>query len=224
MVEKQMKFGPTTFSDDTELTKPITSFGPLIARGNLYAPQIKTNGPCTIGENLEIGESLKVNGPLVVKGSLTCYKEASAKVNGPVTINSGIIGGDIKVNGPLKSNYVEARNLKVNGPITVNEDLIAEENIVIGVGRSSKGRENQSVSVGGIIEAPVIRIKNYSSMFSPAKIIKKVIGLKDKFERVLILEDLRFKADRLELEGIELENCDTSLVGEVFHARSEEKE
>ncbi|MHA2389666.1 MAG: hypothetical protein ACXACW_13185 [Candidatus Hodarchaeales archaeon] len=171
-----MRFGPTSFSDDTELTEPITSYGPLVARGNLYATQITTNGPCSIGENLEIDISLKVNGPLVVKGSLTCHKEASAKVNGPVKISSGIIGGSIKINGPLIANYVEARNFKVNGPITINKDLIAEENIVIGVGRSSKGRESQSVSVGGIIEAPIIRLTNYSSMCSPAKIIKKVIG------------------------------------------------
>jgi len=222
MVNTQMRFGPTSFSDDTELTQPITSFGPLVARGNLYAPQITTNGPCSIGENLEIDISLKVNGPLVVKGSLTCHKEASAKVNGPVNISRGIIGGNIKINGPLKANYVEAKSFKVNGPLTVDEDLIAEESIVIGVGRSSKGGEYQSVSVGGLIEAPVIRIKNYSTMFSPAKFIKKVIGLKDKFERVIILEDLKFKADRLELEGIELENCDTSKVGEILQIHSKE--
>lgn len=215
-----MRFGPTSFSDDTELTNPLTSFGPLIAHGNLYASQITTNGPCSIGENLEIDFSLKVNGPLVVKGSLTCHKDAAAKVNGPVTINKGINGGKIRINGPLKTQYVEANSFKVNGPLTVDEDVIAEENIVIGVGRSSKGREVQSVSVGGIIEAPQIRITNYSSRFSAAKIIKKVIGLRDKFERVLILEGLKFKANTLELEGIELENCDTSEVGEIVQIHS----
>lgn len=220
MVKMLMKFGPTSFSDDTELTKPLTSFGPLVARGNLYASEIKTNGPCSIGENLEIDLSLKVNGPLVVKGSLTCHKEAAAKVNGPVNINNGIIGGKIKINGPLKARYVEVNNFKVNGPLTVEEDIIAEENIIIGVGRSSKGREGQSVSVGGVIAAPVIRITNYSSMFSAAKIIKKVIGLKDNFERVLILENLKFKANKLELEGIELENCDTTEVGEILQIHS----
>ena len=224
MVKLLMKFGPTSFTDDTELTKPLTSFGPLVAKGNLYASEIKTNGPCSIGKNLEIDLSLKVNGPLIVKGSLTCHKEATAKVNGPVTINNGIIGGEIKINGPLNARYVEVISFKVNGPLTVEEDIIAEENIVIGVGRSSKRREVSSVSVGGFIEAPHIRIKNYSSMFSAAKIIKKVIGLKDKFERTLILEGLTFKAKTLELEGIELENCDVSMVGEIISSTPEEKD
>ncbi len=215
-----MKFGPTSFSHDTELTEPITSFGPLVARGNLYAPKISTNGPCSIGENLEIGEALKVNGPLVIKGSFTCHKDASAKVNGPVTINGGVIGGKIKINGPMKSRYVEVSSLKVNGPVNITEDIIAKDSVVLGVGRSSKSRENQSVEVGGVIDAPHIRITNYSSMFSPAKIIKKVIGLKDKFERVLVLEDLKFKAKTLELEGIELENCDTSEVDEIIKLHS----
>ena len=212
-----MRFGPISFSDDTELTKPITSFGPLVARGNLYAPQIKTNGPCSIGENLEIADSLKVNGPLVVKGSLTCHKEATAKINGPVKITSGIIGGKIKINGPLNARYIEVSAIKVNGPLSVEEDVIAEETIVIGVGRSSKGRETQWVSVGGKIEAPLIRITNYSSMFSASKIIKKVIGLKDKFERLLTLENLTVKADRLELEGIDLDNCDLTQVKEIIN-------
>ncbi|MHA1979346.1 MAG: hypothetical protein ACW98I_20765, partial [Candidatus Hodarchaeales archaeon] len=113
---------------------------------------------------------------------------------------------------------VEVSTIKVNGPLIVKDEVLAKENIVLGVGRSSKSRMDQSVSVGGVIEAPTIRITNYSSMFSPVKIIKKVIGLKDKFERVLILEDLKFKADSLELEGIELENCDTSEVGEIIHS------
>ncbi len=215
-----MKFGPTSFSDDTELTQPITSFGPLVAKGNLYAPQISTNGPCSIGQNLEIDVSLKVNGPLIVKGSFTCHRGASAKVNGPATINNGIIGGTIRINGPLSTRYVEVESFKVNGPLTVTEDLIAEENVVIGVGRSSKRREKQSVLVGGVIEAPTIRITNYSSMFSATKIIKKVIGMKNKFDRVLTLEDLTFKADTLELEGIELENCNTSEVGEIIYLKT----
>jgi hypothetical protein len=211
-----MRFGPTAFTDDTELSQPISSFGPLLAKGNLYAPQISTNGPCTIGKNLEIDVLLKVNGPLIVKGAFTCHKGASAKVNGPVSIKGGLIGGNARINGPFNARYVEVESFKVNGPLDVAEDLIAEESIRIGVGRSSKVRVGQSVKVGGVIEAPIIRIKNYSSMFSATKIIKKVIGLKDKIERVLVLESLSFKADRLELEGIELKNCDTDQVKEII--------
>ena len=48
-----MRFGPTVFSNDTELTQPISSLGPLTARGSLYATEVKVNGPCVIGENLE---------------------------------------------------------------------------------------------------------------------------------------------------------------------------
>ena len=104
-----MRFGPITFSDDTELTEPISSMGPLVARGNLFASHISANGPCSIKGNLELDDLLRVNGPLKVKGSLVLHKGAVAKINGPANVGKGIIGGIVRINGPLKSEYIESR-------------------------------------------------------------------------------------------------------------------
>jgi hypothetical protein len=214
-VKKIMRFGPITFSDDTELTDSITSFGPLVARGNLLATHITTNGPCTVSGTFELDDLLRVNGPLIVKGSLVLHKGAVAKVNGPANIQKGIIGGVVRVNGPLKAEYIEARSIKINGPLTVEQDVVAGEEIVIGVGRSSKMRKGSSINVGGIIEAPVVRLKNYSRALSPGRIIKKVLGVQEKFIRETMVEGLTIKADILELEGIELENCNLDQVTEI---------
>ena len=217
-----MRFGPITFSEDTELTEPISAMGPLVARGNLCASHISANGPCSIAGNLELDDLLRVNGPLSVKGSLVLHKGAVAKINGPTRIDKGIIGGIVRINGPLRSEYIESRSLTVNGPITIEQDLAAEEEINIGIHRSSKAREKDSISIGGLIEAPVVRLKNQSRAFSPGKIIKKVLGLQDKFTRTMILEGLKIKADLLELEGIELENCDLEQVTKIVTLDYEE--
>ena len=210
-----MRFGPIKFSGDTELTDSITSFGPLSAGGNLFGSHITVNGPCSISGNLELDDLLRVNGPLIVKGSLVLHKGAVAKVNGPASITKGIIGGEIRINGPAKSEYIESRSIKINGPLVVEQDVVAEDEIIIGVGRSSKNREGGTISVGGTIEAPLVRLKNYSRSISPGRIIKKVLGVQEKFIGIVVLKGLKIKADVLELEGIELENCDLDQVTEI---------
>lgn len=217
----QLRFGPTSFPDDTELTEPISSFGPLTASGNITATIIKVNGPCTIGENLEIDTSLKVNGPLSIKGTLTCLGEATAKINGPVNVKKGIISGYIHINGPLSSRYIEVIKLSVNGPLQIEEDVVAEEEIVLGVGGSSRIRSGDYYDIGGMIEAPVVRISNFSSKYSASGIIKKIFGLKEKYLKTVVLEDLRIKAKLLELEGVELENCDLNQVDEIVSIRDD---
>jgi cytoskeletal protein CcmA (bactofilin family) len=224
LVNDNMKFGPISFSEDTELNEPVSSFGPLVARGNLYATQIKTNGPCSIGENLEISDYLKVNGPLSVKGTFTSKKEAVTKVNGPVTVSQGIIGGKLKINGPIKAKYLEVKSVKINGPVRVQEDLLAEEEIKIGLGGWSQNRLNRYLDIGGTLEAPHIQLKNYSSGLSAAGIIKKVFGLKEKYKRIATVENLKIKAKTLELEGVELVDCDLTEVGEIIDLSDEVEE
>jgi hypothetical protein len=187
-----------------------------VARGNLMATHITTNGPCTVSGTFELDDLLRVNGPLIVKGALILHKGAVAKINGPVRIEKGIIGGVVRINGPLKAEYIESRSIMINGPLTVEQDVVAEEEITIGVGRSSKMREGSSIQVGGTIEAPVVRFKNYSRVMSPGRIIKKVLGVQEKFIRTNVIEGLKIKADILELEGIELENCDLDQVTEII--------
>ena len=141
-----MRFGPTSFSDDTELTEPISSLGPLTARGSLYANIVKVNGPCVIGENLEINESLKVNGPLTIDGTLTGIADANIKVNGPATsIRNSTIKNEKRQNiytiqsPPLKDIIFRLNKSSVN--------LYAEQLIKIlgkkikGVGSIDKGIE-----------------------------------------------------------------------------------
>ena len=210
-----MRFGPVTFSEDTELSEPISSMGPLVARGNLYANHISANGPCSIAGNLELDDLLRVNGPLKVKESLVLHKGAVAKINGPAKVEKGIIGGIVRINGPLRSEYIESRSITINGPVTIEKDIVAEEEINIGVHSSNWSREKQPISVEGIIEAPIVRLRNRSRAFSPGKIIKKALGLQDKFVRILVLEGLKFKTDLLELEGIELENCNLDQVTKI---------
>jgi rRNA processing protein Gar1 len=200
-----MLFGPVVFRDDVELTEPVSSLGPLTARGNLIAhASIKVNGPLSASKNLEISVSLKTNGPMTVKGSLICQKDASAKVNGPVIIKKGMIGGLVRINGPLTASYVEVRKLSVNGPVSVQEDIVAEEEIFFGVGYTRK----KHFDVGGIIEAPIIHIKNQSSKYSVSGIVRKVFGLNTKYNRIIIIEGLTIRTKLLRLEGVELENCD----------------
>ncbi len=215
-----MRFGPTSFSGDTEVKTPISSFGPLTASGNLYATQIRVNGPCTVRENLEIESSFKVNGPVVIKGSLTCLENATAKVDGPVKIGNGLLGGEIRINGPLSAKYVESVSLSINGPVTVNEDIIASDELSFGIGASSIRRDGNYLDIGGIIEAPVVRMTNYSSKYSVAGIIKKVVGLKSKFEKVVVLQNLTIKAKLLELDGVELEDCNLDEVEEIVQLRA----
>ena len=217
-----MRFGPTSFSDDTELTQSISSFGPLTARGNLYATIVKVNGPCVIGENLEINTSLKVNGPLTIEGTLTGIADANIKVNGPVKIKKGVIGGIIRVNGPVKTEYLDVTRLSVNGPLRVEEDVIASDEINLGVGSGSRVHSDSSINVGGIIEAPVVRISNYTSKISASGIVKRIFGLEEKFTRTVILEGLRIKTKLLELDGVELENCDLEQVEKIVHLHDEE--
>lgn len=219
-----MRFGPTSFSGDTEVKKPISSFGPLTAKGNLYATQINVNGPCTVSENLEIESSLKVNGPLIIKGTLTCLENAYTKVNGPVKIGKGLLGGEVRINGPLKAQFVEVNNsLSVNGPVTVSEDVIASEEISFGIGISSKFENDKYLDIGGVIEAPVVRMTNYSSKFSAAGIIKKIIGVKSKFDRTVVLKDLTIKGKLLELDGVELEDCNLEDVDEIVEFKARKK-
>jgi predicted acyltransferase (DUF342 family) len=200
-----LRFGPVVFSDDVELTEPVSSFGPITANGNLVSTSsIKANGPLIVSENLEIGLTLKVNGPLTVKGSMICQHDASAKINGPAIVRKGIIGGLIRINGPLHTQFVEALNLSINGPVNVEEDIIAEEEIVFGIGYSRKN----PFDVGGVIEAPIVHLKNHSSKYSVSGIIRKVIGIDSKFERIRVLEGLTIRTKLLRLEGVELENCE----------------
>ena len=220
-----MKFGPTALSGDKELTEPISSFGPLVASGNIKASVIKVNGPCTIKKNLDIDHSLKVNGPLVIKGILTCIDEATTKINGPAIVKNGIVGGNIRVNGPLTSRFVEVTKLSVNGPLAIEEDVVAEEEISLEVGMSSRAQWDDYFDVKGMIEAPVVRISNFSSKYSASGIIKKIFGLsdlKEKLERIVVLENLTIKAKLLELEGVELENCNLELVDEIVTIQTKE--
>ncbi len=200
-----MKFGPIVFSDDVELTESVSSLGPMIARGNLISSaSIKVLGPFSVSENLEIGLSLKVNGPLTVKGSMICHNDATAKINGPAIVRKGIIGGEVRINGPLNAKFVEVVNLSINGPVNVEEDIIAEEEIVFGIGFSQKN----PFDIGGVIEAPVVHLLNHSSKYSVSGIIRKVIGLNSKFERIRVIEGLKIRTKLLKLEGVELENCE----------------
>jgi len=217
-----MRFGPTSFSDDTELTQPISSFGPLIARASLYATVIKVNGPCVIGENLEINKLLKVNGPLTIEGTLTCIADTNIKVNGPVKIKKGVIGGTIRINGPVKSEYLDVTSLSINGPLQVKEDVIAGNEINLGVGSGSKVHSGSFIEVGGVIEAPVVRINNYTSKISASGIVKRIFGLEEKYIRTVVLENLRIKTKLLELDGVELENCDLDQVDKIVHIHDEE--
>lgn len=202
-----MQFGliRTVFSDDVELTEPVSSFGPIIARGNLISSaSVKANGPLSVSENLEIGLSLKVNGPLTVKGSLICQNDATTKINGPAIVRKGIIGGEVRINGPLNAKFVEVVNLSINGPVSVEEDIIAEEDIVFGIGFSKKN----PFDIGGVIEAPVVHLLNHSSKYSVSGIIRKIIGLNNKFERIRIIKGLKIRTKLLKLEGVKLENCE----------------
>ncbi len=200
-----MRFGPVVFSDDVELTESVSSFGPIIARGNLISnASIKANGPLSVSKNLEIGLSLKINGPLTVKGSMICQTDTTAKINGPAIVQKGIIGGQVRINGPLNSKFVEVVNLTINGPVSVEEDIIAEEEIVFGIGFSQKN----PFEIGGVIEAPVVHLLNHSSKYSVSGIIRKVIGLNSKFEKIRIIEGLKIRTKLLKLEGVELENCE----------------
>lgn len=215
-----MKFGPVVFSEDVELTESVISFGPIITRGNLISnASIKANGPLSVSENLEIGLSLKINGPMTVKGSMICQNDATAKINGPATVRKGIIGGKIRINGPLNAKFVEVVNLSINGPVSVEEDIIAEEEIVIGIGYSQKN----PLEIGGVIEAPVVHLINHSSKYSVSGIIRKVIGVKSKFERIRIIEGLKIRTKLLQLEGVELENCDIA-AEEIEYLHDAEKE
>ncbi|MHA2174856.1 MAG: hypothetical protein ACXAB2_07355 [Candidatus Hodarchaeales archaeon] len=216
-----MRFGPTSFSGDTEVKTPISSFGPLTANGNLYATQIKVNGPCTVRENLEIESSLKVNGPLIIKGTLTCLDNATAKVNGPVKIGKGLLGGEIRINGPLNAQFVEVSSLSINGPVTVDEDVVASDELSFGIGASSKVWNGKFLDIGGVIEAPVVRMTNYSYKYSVTGIIKKVIGMKSKFEKIVVLKNLTIKAKLLELDGVELEECNLDEADEIVQLRAE---
>ena len=216
-----MRFGPTSFSDDTELTQPISSLGPLTARGNLYATVVKVNGPCVIGENLEIETSLKVNGPLTIEGTLTGVADANIKVNGPAKIKKGVIGGIVRINGPITSGYLDVTRLSVNGPLRVEEDVIASDEINLGVGSGSKVHSGSVIRVGGFIEAPVVRISNYTSKISASGFVKRIFGLEEKFIRTVVLENLRIKTKRLELDGVELENCNLDQVEDIVHLHDE---
>ncbi len=200
-----MRFGPIAFKHDVELTEPVSSFGPLIARGNLIAyASIKVNGPLSASKNLEISASLKINGPMTVGGSLICQKDANAKINGPVRIKKGMIGGVVRINGPLEASYVEVTKLSINGPVSIQEDIIAEEEIFFGVGYTRK----RHFDIGGVIEAPLIHIKDQSSKYSVSGIVRKIFGLNAKYNRSIIIEGLTIRTKLLRLEGVELENCD----------------
>jgi hypothetical protein len=216
-----MRFGPTSFSNDTELSQPISSLGPLTARGSLYATEVKVNGPCVIGENLEINTSLKVNGPLTINGMLTGIADANIKVNGPVKVQKGLLGGNVRINGPLKSGFLDVTSLNINGPLSVEEDVVAGEEISLGVGSGSRIRSDSYIEVGGLIEAPVVRISNYTSKISASGILKRIFGLEEKYIKTVVLEGLRIKAKLLELEGVVLENCDLDLVEEIVNIRDE---
>lgn len=201
-------FGPAVFREDTELTDSFSSMGPLTAKGNLKGIKIKTNGPLQAYENLEIVEQLKVNGPLVIKGTLSSSDQAKIKVNGPVNVDNGIIGGKIKINGPLTSSEVDSVSLRINGSISVREDVIAREEIYIAFGFTSK---KNVVDVGGVIEAPLVHLKNhdkFSNMIPGFKTIKRVLGLQSKYEGTITLEDLRIRTNKLILEGVEIINSE----------------
>lgn len=203
-----MRFGPTVFQDDAELDKPLTTFGPATAKGNLTAlGRMTVHGPCVIRGTLKIEEALRVNGPLNIDKSLICKENSPIKINGPVTVGKGIMGGKIKINGPLRAQFVKSVVLDINGPIHIEEDLIAGEEINVGVGHQT-GR-TPYVEVGGIIEAPTIHFKSFAGKFSVGGIIKKIFGIQPKYNRgKVVLEELSIRTKLLQLEGVELENCE----------------
>lgn len=202
-----MRFGPVVFRDDVELDRPLTTFGSATAKGNLTALNMKVHGPCVIRGTLKIEESLAVNGPLKINQSFVCGEDSKIKINGPVTVRQEIIGGNIRINGPLSAQSVESVFLKVNGPIRVKEDLIAEDEIKFGVGHRTSRKS--IIEVGGIIEAPIIHFKSYAGKFSPGGVIKKIFGIRPKYKHgKVVLEGLSIRTKLLRLEGVELENCD----------------
>ncbi|MHA2246814.1 MAG: hypothetical protein ACXADY_17855 [Candidatus Hodarchaeales archaeon] len=203
-----MRFGPAVFRDDVELDRSLTTFGPATAKGNLTAlASMKVHGPCVIQGALTIEESLAVNGPLKIGKSFVCREDSQIKINGPVTVGQGIMGGNIRINGPLSAQFVESVFLNVNGPIRVEEDLFVEEEIKFGVGHRTS--RTPFIDVGGIIEAPIIHFKSYAGKFSPGGVIKKIFGIQPKYNRgKIVLEGLTIRTKLLRLEGVELENCE----------------
>lgn len=204
---EKMRFGPVVFQEDTELTEPFTSVGPTTAKGNLAAYSIKTNGALIVKQNLDIESKLEVNGPLIVNGTFSCFNECKAKINGPVTIKKGIIGGFLHVNGPIKAKYIDATDLGINGPVTVEGDIQATDEIKFGVGYSNQPK---NFDIGGVIEAPIVHFKNHGrsgDQIPGFRTIKKVLGLTSSSEKIT-LEGLKIKTKLLRLEGVEIINSE----------------
>ena len=199
------KFGPAVFKEDSILSEAVEVFGPASAKGSLTVHSIKVFGPLTIKESLDVESSLNVNGPLVIKGSFINLKETRTQINGPVVAKKGIIGGIHNINGPLKADYVDVKELHVNGPLTVNGDVIATEVITIGLGHSSK---DKYLDIGGVLEAPIIYLKNYGRKIPGLNAITKILNISINNQRKVVLEHLTIRTKVLKLKGVDLINCD----------------
>ncbi|MHA2226985.1 MAG: hypothetical protein ACXAC8_17350 [Candidatus Hodarchaeales archaeon] len=201
-------FGPAIFRDDTELSEAFTSMGPTKAEGNLKGTSIKTNGPLIVAKNLDIDETLKVNGPVVIHGSLASHTESTIKINGPATVEKGILRGRLKINGPLKAEYLDVTELIVNGPVTVSGDIVASDNIRFGIGFTLS---EKYFRIGGVIEAPRIHFKNHGKLgdrLPGFKTFKRIFGVQSKFSGIITVENLQIKTKHLILEGVKIINSE----------------
>ena len=200
-----MRLGSAVFQEDTELDEPFSIMGPVIAKKKLKAFSINSMGPMTIGSDFEVKSFLKVNGPLKVGGTFSCDIDCKARVNGPLKVGKGIIGGSMRVNGPIKAEYIDIYYLKVNGPVNIVKDIQVKEEIIINIGYSSK--TNNPISVGGLIEAPIVYFKSsgkFSDRIPGYKTLRKVFGLNPKYQHKIVLQNLRISAEVLRLQGVEI--------------------
>ena len=202
-----MKFGPRTFSEETDLAEPLSTYGPVTTSSNLSVPSMKVNGPVTIGGTLDVFEgSLSINGPVTITGDLITTDDS--KINGPCEVKGAIFSSFIKIRSSLKAGSLDGRVFWLPSKVNVKNDIIASESITFNVGSRPK------ISVGGIIEAPEITFKK-SFRFNLLRKGMNLLALRKRQKSDVIISDLNVKADRLYLNGVEIEG--NAEVGEIIY-------
>ena len=123
-------------------------------------------------------------------------------------MGKGILGGMLKINGPLKAEYVDVTELIVNGPITVSGDILESDKIRFGIGFTLS---EEYFRIGGVIEAPQIHFKNHGKLgdrIPGLKTFKRIFGVQSKYSGIITVENLRIKTNHLILEGVKIINSD----------------
>ena len=188
------------YNGDTTLSQEIDFQGSIEVFGNLTVPSIKlrgnldATGTVHVGKSMEIIGSVKIHSDLEVKDKL--------QISGTCQIGGSTQARTVWTEGEFTTDSLKAQIVILSRGmygIHIKNDFTASESISIVIG------DKKPYMIGGTIEAPNIELR-YRSFYTkwstfPGKIFG-LFNIKPRFERKIVINNLRVKTDHLILISV----------------------